>query len=73
LLCGNKNCATVSQSISNTIEFFAIQMYNVIVAQSPQGKNVLENNITDGPQGPSNLSLFPFGAFWGALQIFFFF
>jgi hypothetical protein len=48
-------------------------MYTVIVAQSPQGKNVLENNITDGPQGPSNLSLFPFGAFWGALQIFFFF
>ena len=68
-----KNCATISQSISNTIEFFAIQMYTVIVAQSPQGKNVLENYYYWWASGAIKFITFPFWCILGGLANFFFF
>jgi hypothetical protein len=67
-----KNCATISQSISNTIEVFAIQMYTVIVAQSPQGKMSLKILILMGLRG-HQIYHFSLLVHFGGLANFFFF
>ena len=48
-------------------------MYTVIVAQSPQGKNVLENYYYRWASGAIKFITFPFWCIFGGLANFYFF